>query len=102
MLKDQKIFLATKRKLKVEDPKEEDIFTIGTVCSIKQILKLPGNTVRVLVEGECRGKIIEFIEEEDLLRVEIEEIRDKECTEDNKCEALFRLVKILLKSIQSL
>ena len=102
MLKDQKIFLATQKEAKVEDPKEEDIFTIGTVCSIKQILKLPGNTVRVLVEGECRGKIIEFIEEEDLLRVEIEEIRDKECTEDNKCEALFRLVKNSFKEYSKL
>lgn len=93
MIKDQKIFLATQKEAKVEDPKEEDIFKIGTVCSIKQILKLPGNTVRVLVEGEYRGKIIEFIEDEELLRVEIEEIKDKECVEDNKCEALFRLVQ---------
>lgn len=93
MIKDQKIFLATQKEAKVEDPKEEDIFKIGTVCSIKQILKLPGNTVRVLVEGEYRGKIIEFIEDEELLRVEIEEIKDKECIEDNKCEALFRLVQ---------
>ncbi|QBD88050.1 endopeptidase La [Clostridium tetani] len=93
MIKDQKIFLSTQKEAKVEDPKEEDIFKIGTVCSIKQILKLPGNTVRVLVEGEYRGKIIEFIEDEELLRVEIEEIKDKECVEDNKCEALFRLVQ---------
>ncbi|BDR70719.1 Lon protease [Clostridium tetani] len=97
MIKDQKIFLATQKEAKVEDPKEEDIFKIGTVCSIKQILKLPGNTVRVLVEGEYRGKIIEFIEDEELLRVEIEEIKDKECVEDNKCEALFRLVQNYFK-----
>lgn len=93
MLKEQRIFLATQKEAKVEEPKEEDIFNIGTVCSIKQILKLPENTVRVLVEGEYRGKIIEFIEDEELLRVEIEEIQDKECVEDNNCEALFRLVK---------
>ncbi|RXI39352.1 endopeptidase La [Clostridium tetani] len=93
MIKDQKIFLSTQKEAKVEDPKEEDVFKIGTVCSIKQILKLPGNTVRVLVEGEYRGKIIKFIEDEELLRVEIEEIEDKECVEDNKCEALFRLVQ---------
>lgn len=93
MIKDQKIFLATQKEAKVEDPKEEDIFKIGTVCTIKQILKLPGNTVRVLVEGEYRGKVVKFIEDEEILRVDIEEIKDKECVEDNKCEALFRLVK---------
>ena len=93
MLKEQRIFLATQKEAKVEEPKKEDIFNVGTVCTIKQILKLPENTVRVLVEGEYRGKIIEFIEDEELLRVEIEEIQDKECVEDNNCEALFRLVK---------
>lgn len=55
MLVDQKIFLTAQKEAKIEEPEEEDIFETGTICNIKQILKLPGDTVRVLVEGETRA-----------------------------------------------
>ncbi|MCH5138126.1 endopeptidase La [Clostridiaceae bacterium UIB06] len=93
MLSDQKIFLAAQKEAKIEEPDENDIFNIGTICNIKQILKLPGDTVRVLVEGESRGRLEEYIEKEPFLKVKIEVLEDKECVESQKCEALVRSVK---------
>jgi len=92
MLNGQEIFLAPQREAKIEEPEEEDIFDIGTICNIKQILKLPGDTVRVLVEGEYRAKLIKYIEKEPFFKTEVEILLDNECVDD-KCEALMRLVK---------
>ncbi len=93
MLLDQKIFLATQKEAKTEEPNEEDIFTMGTICNIKQILKLPGDTVRVLVEGETRGRLEKYIEKEPFFKVEVETLSDEELIENNKCEALIRSIK---------
>lgn len=93
MFNDQKIFLIGQKDAKVENPEEEDLFSIGTICSIKQKLILPGETVRILVEGESRGRLIDYIEKEPFVKVEIEAIEDSECAENKKCEALVRSVK---------
>ncbi len=73
MLRDRIIFLATQKEAQVDDPGENDIFLTGTVAELKQILKLPGGTIRVLVEGMSRGKIRRFVSGEPYLRVEVEE-----------------------------
>lgn len=93
MLNDQKIFLAAQKDAKIEEPNEDNIFTIGTVCTIKQILKLPENIIRVLVEGEHRAKIKNYVSEEEYYKVEVEELLDEECEKDSECEALVRSVK---------
>lgn len=93
MLNGQEIFLAAQKEAKVEEPDENDIFQMGTICNIKQILKLPGDTVRVLVEGENRAIIKKFIQNEPYFKSEVEELKDIECVEDNKCEALLRSVR---------
>lgn len=93
MLNGQKIFLATQKEAKVEEPEENDIFQVGTICNIKQILKLPGDTVRVLVEGEDRAKINSIVHKEPFFRAEIEKLEDIICDEGNKCEALLRTLK---------
>ena len=51
MAGDQKIFLAAQKDIEIDNPSEDDIFNIGTICEIKQIVKVPKNTIRVLVEG---------------------------------------------------
>lgn len=95
MINNQRIFLSGQKEAKTEEPIVEDIYTIGTVCNIKQILKLPGNTMRVLVEGETRGKISKYIDKEPFFKVEVKVIYDTEDeTSDNaKIQALSRLVK---------
>lgn len=89
----KKIFLSAQKEAETEEPIVEDIYDVGTICEIKQILKLPGDTVRVLVEGKTRGRIVNYLEEEPFLKVEIEEIEDNQYEDDKEVDALIRLVK---------
>ncbi|WP_461204724.1 endopeptidase La [Clostridium sp. DL1XJH146] len=93
MLKDQKIFLTSQVDAKLEEPDEKDINVIGTICNIKQILKLPSDTVRVLVEGEERAKLIAYNMKEPYLEAEVEVINEEECEDFTECEAMMRSVK---------
>ncbi|APM40619.1 endopeptidase La [Clostridium kluyveri] len=94
MLEEQKVFLTAQRQAKTEEPGREDIFNTGTICNIKQILKLPGDTVRVLVEGETRALLKEYISEEPFFKVKVEVLEDEENYNENKdCEALVRAIK---------
>ena len=70
MLQDQKILLITQKDPEVEEPKQEDLYGIGTVAEIKQLVKLPKNIVRVLVEGLSRAELIRFTETEPYLNAE--------------------------------
>ncbi|MEG2353071.1 MAG: endopeptidase La [Clostridium sp.] len=76
MVDNQEIFLVAQKKSKEEDPKEDDIFKIGTVSIIKQILKLPGDSVRVLVEGLYRAEIVNYISLEPHFEVEVNRVLD--------------------------
>ena len=51
------VFLVTQKDLAVEEPRQEDLFSVGTISNVKQILRLPGDNVRVMVEGEDRGTL---------------------------------------------
>ncbi|EKS4345876.1 endopeptidase La [Clostridium botulinum] len=93
MENEQKIFLSAQKEAETEEPIVEDIYDVGTICEIKQILKLPEDTVRVLVEGKTRGRIVNYLEEEPFLKVEIEEIEDNQYEDDKEVDALIRLVK---------
>lgn len=92
MLNNQEIFLVSQKVSKIEEPEEKDIYSIGTVCNIKQILKLPGDTIRVLVEGIKRGKISAYKDKEPFVRAEIEIIEDEICADDKKCKALIKTI----------
>jgi ATP-dependent Lon protease len=93
MLNSQEIFLVSQKDAKTEEPEEEDIYDIGTVCNIKQLLKLPGDTVRVLVEGTERAKINKYLQKEPFFEAEIEIFNEPEKACDIKCEALMRTLK---------
>ena len=64
MLDDQKIFLVAQRKVDVDDPGVDDIYHVGTIAQIKQVLKLPGDNIRVLVEGRSRAILRAVTQEE--------------------------------------
>ena len=51
MSRDNKILLVTQKNANIEDPKTTDLFDVGAIANVKQLLKLPGGTVRVLIEG---------------------------------------------------
>ncbi|MBU3180607.1 endopeptidase La [Clostridium psychrophilum] len=88
----QEIFLASQKVSKIEQPEEKDIYNIGTICNVKQILKLPGDTIRVLVEGIKRGKISEYKDKESFVKVEVEIIEDEDCLDDKKCKAYIKII----------
>ncbi|WIF94119.1 endopeptidase La [Caminicella sporogenes] len=92
IVKDQLIFLTTQKEIDVDLPTPEDFYEVGTISKIKQMLKLPGDTIRVLVEGISRGKIKKVIDEEPFFSVEVEEYKVKEYKEDKELEAFMRAV----------
>lgn len=68
------IFLVTQKDLMVEEPKQNDLYTVGTICNVRQILRLPGDNVRVMVDGRSRGRIVELTQTEPCLFANVEEI----------------------------
>lgn len=89
MMADHLIFLATQREAQNDDPAERDIFLTGTVAEVKQLLKLPGGTIRVLVEGIARGKVRRFLRLAPYFKVEIEQYGD-DLVKTSEIEALMR------------
>ncbi|MFC8687676.1 endopeptidase La [Brevibacillus porteri] len=89
MVDDNKILLATQEEVHIEEPDAEQIYSIGTVARVKQMLKLPNGTIRVLVEGLQRAKIEEYLQQEDYFVVSITYLQDEK-TEKNEVEALMR------------
>ncbi|MDA1759820.1 endopeptidase La [Bacillus cereus] len=83
------IFLAMQKEMNIDDPKEDDIYSVGTLAKVKQMLKLPNGTLRVLVEGLHRAEVIEFIEEENVVQVSIKTVTE-EVEDDLEEKALMR------------
>ena len=92
MLKDGNIFLVTQKDPNLELPEDKnDIYSIGTICKIKQILKLPkGGATRVLVEGIERAEVIDFIVNETFLECNVKKILDKESDVEDKEDTAFK------------
>ncbi|MEH3000124.1 endopeptidase La [Bacillus pumilus] len=89
MMNDHMIFLATQREISIDEPGEEEIFKVGTYTKIKQMLKLPNGTIRVLVEGLNRAQIESYVELEEYTSVDIKELAEEEL-KDAEAEALMR------------
>ena len=89
MLKDRLIFLATQKDAQTDDPGKDDIYTIGTVAEVKQLLKLPGGTIRVLVEGIARAEINEYVAYDPYFTVSIDQY-DEPLGKNSQVEALMR------------
>ncbi|MTH52945.1 endopeptidase La [Bacillus mangrovi] len=89
MMDDHMIFLATQKDISIDEPGEDDVYRVGTYTKIKQMLKLPNGTIRVLVEGLERGEIRSFQEENDTLTVSIQTLEEN-ADKDVESEALMR------------
>ena len=89
MAKEKIIFLATQKEAQTDEPTEEDIYDIGTVAEVKQLLKLPGGTIRVLVEGISRAKINNYVSKEPFLSVEIDQYAE-DYNKSPQVEAMMR------------
>jgi ATP-dependent Lon protease len=91
MLGDSTIFLVTQKDLRVEAPVKSDLFDMGTLAKVKQMLKLPNGTLRILVEGIHRAKLVRY-KDEDKFAVATLEVHEDETTKDSETEALMRTV----------
>lgn len=90
MMEDHEILLATQKEMSIDEPTEDDIFRIGTIAKIKQMLKLPNGTIRVLVEGKKRAKIVRFLENEEMFVTEVEILKDQPVENKLEEKALMR------------
>ncbi|MCM0605268.1 MAG: endopeptidase La [Xanthomonadaceae bacterium] len=91
--KKQDLFLVAQRQATTVSPGEDDIFEVGTLGTILQILRLPDNTVKVLIEGKRRARLVKFTENDRMLEGVVEEISDEYDTEDVELQALARSLK---------
>ena len=72
MMTDQRLFLVAQKKEETEEPAPNQIYTVGTVVNVRQVMNLPGENVRVLVEGDCRAAVQEYLPEEKYLRASVQ------------------------------
>ncbi|MCI9439865.1 MAG: endopeptidase La [Ruminococcus sp.] len=95
MLEDQQIFLATQREQETEGSSQREVYEVGTVASVKQIIKLPKKLLRVLVSGETRGILKKIEYDTPYLRAEVEVIDESDIQppEDLNKQAMIRSLK---------
>ncbi|MFC6331607.1 endopeptidase La [Paenibacillus septentrionalis] len=91
MVDDQNILLVSQAEVNIETPLEDDIFRVGTISKVKQMLKLPNGTIRVLAEGLMRAEIVDYVGNDDYYEVLVKEL--PEPTEQSSAiDALMRSV----------
>ncbi len=91
MRHEKTIFLATQRDARVDEPSPQDIHQVGTISTVLQLLKLPDGTVKALIEGQKRARIVNYLPRDDLFLVELEP-QDQKFPPDLESEALIRAV----------
>ena len=98
MVEEQEIFLVAQKSIETENPGQEDVYEIGTVASVKQLIKLSKKVVRVLVEGKNRAVLKKIEETDPYLRAEVEVLEEQEITipDDLNAEAMMRGLKEIL------
>jgi ATP-dependent Lon protease len=92
MGREKEIFLAAQKSAKTNDPTPDDIFQVGTIGTIVQLLRLADGTVKVLVEGRQRARVKRFVESQSHFLVEVEDLQET-VTTDVEVEALIRSVQ---------
>jgi ATP-dependent Lon protease len=91
MNKEKFVLLAAQREAKTNDPSEDDIYRVGTLGNVVQLLRLPDGTVKVLVEGKKRARVLRFLDQGEFFFVEAEEIEEA-CPKTTEIEALTRSI----------
>ena len=85
------VFLVAQKDISVEVPDQRDLYVVGTISNVRQILRMPGDNVRVMVEGQARGKLLRLLRTEPYLEGEILELPEEERTGTSaRTEALMR------------
>ncbi|MBQ6181366.1 MAG: endopeptidase La [Ruminococcus sp.] len=100
---DGKLFLVTQHEAYVDDPKSSDLYKVGVVAEIKQVLKLPDNIMKVLVEGVYKANLVRLIDDGEALRAEVKRspAYSRAKFDDVEAEALMRSVKDVFERYSS-
>ncbi len=101
----KEIFLVAQKDLKVEMPEAEELYAIGTIATVKQVLKLPGETLRVLVEGKRRARFLAYAQTEPYLTAQVESIEEQtefDQTNTIVMEAYMRRINSLFEKFATL
>ncbi|MEI7590334.1 MAG: endopeptidase La, partial [Deltaproteobacteria bacterium] len=93
MKSEKGIFLATQQSAKQDEPTQEEIYKIGTIGTIIQLLRLPDGAVKVLVEGKARGKIENFIPSHDHFMVNVSELKEEYGNNEQQLDAVMRSIR---------
>ena len=108
MMQEQKLFLVAQKDMSVEEPLQDDVYTIGTIATVKQVSKLPGGLVRVLVEGSSRAKleVLENVtlekEEDEFLQASVSRIQEVAEDENEEEEELSVEEEAMLRQIREM
>ena len=86
MVSDQKVFLVTQRQPEVIEPGLPDLYQVGTIALVKQMVKLPGGNIRVMVEGLKRAELLDLDSEDPMLMARIEELELQEEEDRSDCQ----------------
>ncbi|WP_018757004.1 endopeptidase La [Paenibacillus terrigena] len=91
MVDDNMILLCSQSDVNIEDPGQDDIYSIGTIAKVKHMLKLPNGTIRVLIEGVIRAEILQYVDNAEYFEVSVQELPEQELS-DAETDALMRTV----------
>ncbi|MBQ7885594.1 MAG: endopeptidase La [Clostridia bacterium] len=93
MMEDQRIFLVAQRDIDVDDPGIDDIYHVGTIAAIKQVIKLPGDNIRLLVEGKSRAILRAVTQEEPYFEGALDELLEQDVPASIETDALLRTAR---------
>ena len=96
MMEQQKVFLISQKNDETEDPGWKDLCKVGTIADIKQVMNLPGENIRVLVEGTARGVIEDMISDEPSMKAVVRVCEDK-AVRSAEAKALLRTAQDLFE-----
>jgi ATP-dependent Lon protease len=92
MNKDKRLFLAAQKDAKIQDPDEKDVYRVGTIGSVIQMLRLPDGTVKVLVEGQRRAVLTDYLSKKEIFLVRVRPLEEID-GEKTEVEALIRSIQ---------
>lgn len=102
MEKDQMIFLVAQKDASVDEPKIDDMYDIGVICHIKQMLKIPNSSnLRVIVEGVKRASLVTIFQDKPYMMCVVDEINERQVESDERISACIRMVKKEFKQYAS-
>ena len=92
------LFLVPQKDLSVDDPELSDLYSIGTIAAVRQVLRLPGDSIRVMVEGIARARAIECWQDKPFFVMQVEQIQPGEKTANSvRAEAVIRITYDLIQ-----